>query len=239
MTISNPNFSFDQISPFFCRPNSLIFQFLEKIDAKSAAAVVLMCDASDSLTHCATYCATYEQLSRAEKEKMEKIALKSLPFHRSTKFMECCISTAIEIRQSECSILLHLMAHPLQTIREATFAQLRRQVSLIVEEISDHGDATISNKLHFLVSKEVLVEIVKHRIHDPSHLVATSAANIVTLLVTSQILWSDEIKEQLWANLEELMPFLETFQGRDENQQQLNLLEIFSLNPKSDIKREH
>ena len=113
-------------------------------------------------------------------------------------------------------ILLRFISHPLTTVREITFTALKIHLTDVTKEISDSGDSTRSEKIRFLVMKSVLEELVRHGLDDCSQIVKMNTRAILTTLITSKIMWKEEIIDLIYGGLENLMPFLEVFQDEDD-----------------------
>ena len=143
--------------------------------------------------------------------------MRSIGHHRSGIYIELVVENSMRFNDERIvTVLLKLISHPLQTVREKTLQQLRQTLSSVIQEITDNGDSFRSNKLKFLVTHRVLDELVTHRLDDASHSVANNAGSIVATLITSQMLWSDDVKSCIFDSFDQLMPYLETFQESDK-----------------------
>ena len=205
---------FDHISPLAPSAESLIVKYSEKVDSKISISSQRLKSLDGSIRDCVKFCENGESLPMAEFTKLANSSLLSLGNHRSASFIKMVIFGAVKFQDPK--IFLKFISHPMTTVREMAFSSLKNHLTEVTQEISDSGDSNRSEKIRFLVMKPVLEELVRHGLDDSSQIVKMNTSAILTTLITSKIMWKEDIVDLIYDGLENLMPFLEIFQDEDQ-----------------------
>jgi len=170
--------------------DSILVKYATHLDPVNGAALTLL------RKHSASLADARRVLSGSSSELTHlRSGMDTIAIHMSQSLITRIVDYVAVNGQHQ--LLLDLMGHAMQTVRQMTFVALRQFLDTIIDRVSKSGDISHSDHCAFLVTRSVLEFILCHAVHDASASVVANASKICHILMTSGILWSQSMQNQL------------------------------------------
>ena len=201
--------------------DSILVKYLTHLDQSNGKAIALLREQSKSLSDARRVFNGSGELDHL------KSGLKTIDIHASQTLI-CKIIDYVAIN-GQSPLLLDLMGHPLQSVRQMTFIALREFLDETIDLVSKSGDNSHSKKCSFLVNREILEFIICKAVHDVSASVVGNSSKICHILMTSSVLWSQSMQNQLEHVLYDNLAHVELLMMVGDSRMSSSILEfIFS-----------
>ncbi|CBY36184.1 unnamed protein product [Oikopleura dioica] len=202
--------AFDHISQFNFSKDSYLWKILQTIDPATISTSEILTARCSSLKSASKFANSFSKLKSSDAIELGLVGCESTSVHLSAKFIEACIVAASIYKDCDRLVLM-LLKNSNTTVRERTVEGMKIFIEKVCDDVAASGNTYKSKPLVYLLSPPVLEELIRYSLDDQSVSVSKTTAAILVRLLTTNMLWDDELKQLLKSTTEKFSHFLEIF----------------------------